>query len=297
MCLCLASFFLLHLAFAATVAAMAGRALRLAEGMAADRAARMLLALRLLPPVAAAILVVGVCAPSYLWLEPEATAEHVGWSCLVAALLGGWVCSAGTVRAARAGVRSSRYLRHCRNVMESDAPVMLLAGVFRPRLLVSRGVREALSPDQLAAAMRHERAHRASHDNLKRLLLAAAPGAAPFTHGLRRLERGWARMAEWAADDRAAAGNAHRSLALAGALVKVARMGGAPQAVPLATALMADATDLAARVERLLNPRAPERLGRARHWPAAIAGAALAAAAFQPGTLYAAHRVLEELMR
>ena len=125
MCLCLASFFLLHLAFAATVAAMAGRALRLAEGMAADRAARMLLALRLLPPVAAAILVVGVCAPSYLWLEPEATAEHVGWSCLVAALLGGWVCSAGTVRAARAGVRSSRYLRHCRNVMESDAPVML----------------------------------------------------------------------------------------------------------------------------------------------------------------------------
>jgi hypothetical protein len=103
-------------------------------------------------------------------------------------------------------------------------------------------------------------------------------------------------MAEWAADDRAAAGNARRSLALAGALVRVARMGAAP-AAPLATALMADATDLAVRVERLLNPRTPARARRTRGWPAAIAVAAMAAAAFQPGTLESAHRVLEELMR
>jgi hypothetical protein len=295
-CLCLSSFFLLHLTFAAAVAAVAGRALRLAERMAANRAARMLLALRLFPAAAAATLVAGICAPSYLWLEPEGAAEHVGWICLAAAMLGGWICAAGLIRAARATVRSNRYLRQCHRVAESDAPVVLLAGVFRPRLVVSRGVRQALAPDQLAAALRHERAHRESRDNLKRLLLAVAPGAVPFGHGLRGLERGWARMAEWAADDRAAAGDARRSLALAGALVRVARMGAAP-AAPLATALMADATDLAVRVERLLNPRTPARARRTRSWPAVIAAAGLAAAAFQPGTLEAAHRVLEELMR
>jgi hypothetical protein len=299
LCLCAASFFLLHLALAAAVAAVAGRAVRLAEGMAADGGARLLLGLRLLPAVLAALLVAGICAPSYLWLEPEATAEQVGWPCLAAAVLGGWICAAGLARAARAAVRSSRSLRHCRTMAESDAPVVLLAGVFRPRLVVSRGVRQALAPDQLAAALRHERAHRAAHDNLKRLVLAATPDAVPFGHGLRRLERGWARMAEWAADDRAAAGSTRRSLALASALVRVARMGAQPAlaASPLATALMADAGDLETRVERLLNPRTPALASRMRRWwwPAAAVGTA--AVLFQPGTLYAAHRVLEELMR
>jgi hypothetical protein len=296
-CLCLASFFLLHVVFAAAVAALAGRAVRLAESMAAQRGALLLLVLRLLPPVLATALVAGICAPSYLWLEPEATAEHVGWTCLAAAVLGGWICAAGLVRAARATVRSRRYLRHCRTMEASDAPVVLLAGVFRPRLLISRGVRAALSAEQLAAAVGHERAHWATHDNLKRLLLRAAPDAIPFGPGLRRLERGWARMAEWAADDRAAAGSARKSLALAGALVRVARMGTVPATAPFATSLMADSTDLAVRVERLLNPQMQTRASRSRRWPAAVAAAVLAAALFQPGTLYAAHRVLEELMR
>jgi beta-lactamase regulating signal transducer with metallopeptidase domain len=265
--------------------------------MAADRGARLLLGLRLLPAALAAALVAGICAPSYLWLEPEATAEQVGWPCVAAAVLGGWVCAAGLARAARAAVRSSRYLRHCETVAESDAPVVLLAGVFRPRLVVSRGVRKALAPDQLAAALRHERAHRAAHDNLKRLVLAATPGVVPFGPGLRGLDRGWARMAEWAADDRAAAGSTRRSLALAGALVRVARMGAQPAASPLATALMADAGDLETRVERLLNPRRPARASRTRRWWWLAAAAGASAVVFQPGTMYAAHRVLEELMR
>ena len=301
LCLCSALFFLLHLTITAAVAAVAGRAIGLAEQMAADRAARLLLALRLLPPVLAGILVSGIGAPSYLWLEPNATAEHVGWPCLAAALLGCSICAAGLAGAARAAVRSNRYLRHCRRVAESDAPVVMLAGVFRPRLVVSRGVRRALAPDQLAAAVRHEWAHRASHDNLKRLLMAAVPCAFPFGHGLRRLERGWARMSEWAADDRAAAGSERRSLALAGALLKVARMGAGGQvalaASPLATSLMAEAGDLEVRVERLLNPRAPARAWRSPRWVVAAVAAAGAAIVFQPGTQVAAHSLLEQLMR
>jgi beta-lactamase regulating signal transducer with metallopeptidase domain len=241
------------------------------------------------------VLVAGICAPSYLWLEPEATAENIGFACLAAALLGGCICATGLARAARAAIRSSRYLRRCRCVMESDAPVLMLAGVFRPRLVVSRGVRHALAPDQLAAALRHERAHRRSHDNLKRLLLLASPDVFPFLRGLRRLERGWARMAEWAADDRAVGGNPRRSLALAAALVRVARMGVFPPPAPLATSLMADGADLTARVDRLLHPQ-PPRKGPAVLVPLLVLSAAMAAMAIQPATLYSVHGLLERLM-
>jgi Zn-dependent protease with chaperone function len=294
-CLCAACFFLMHTAIAVAVAAIGRLAVRLAEGMAADRGARLLLGLRLLPAVAAGIAVAAVCLPSYLWLEPEGTAERVGWPCLAVALVGAGICAAGLARAARAVVRSQRYVRNCRAAAEGDSAVVLLAGVWRPRLVVSRGVRRALAQDQLAAAVRHERAHRERRDNLKRLLLAASPWAP----GLKALERGWARMAEWAADDRAAAGDAGQAVALAEALVRVARMGGGGMAAaPLAAGLMADAGDLEVRVERLLNPRATLAAARTRRW--VWAGAALTAVTamiIEPGTLVAAHRVLEELMR
>ncbi len=296
LCLSLASFFLLQLALAAAVATFAGRALRAAAAMAPRSGARLLLGMRLLPPAIAALLVAGICAPSYLWLEPEGTGERAGIACLAAAILGGWTCAAGIARAIGAAARSRRYLRECRVAAAAGAPVILLAGIFRPRLLVSRRVRRALDAEQLAAALRHERAHRASRDNLKRLLLAAAPDALLFRHGLGRLERGWARLAEWAADDRAAAGDPQQSLALAGALVRMARLDPAPKAGPLVCSLLADTAELAVRVERLLNP-APVRRRRVPRWPALLAGAGAAALLAQPGTLYAAHRILEAFMR
>ena len=49
--------------------------------------------------------------------------------------------------------------------------VMAVAGVVHPKLVVSQTVLDALSDDQREAAFRHEAAHRASRDNLKRLLL------------------------------------------------------------------------------------------------------------------------------
>jgi hypothetical protein len=79
-----------------------------------------------------------------------------------------------------------------------------------------------------------------SRDNWKRLLIAMAPDLVPFAVRRRGLERSWARYAERAADDRAVAGSAHRSVALAAALVRVARLGAAAPA-PLAASLMGDA--------------------------------------------------------
>src|SRR5205807_3433126 len=126
-----------------------------------------------------------LCVPSYLWLEPAGATENIGIWCLTAAMLAGSVWGISLARAARAVVGSFRYMRRCQEVgreargavwvVESSAPVLGLAGIIHPRLVISRGLVTALSSDQLAAALRHERAHGVSRDNLKRLLILLAP--------------------------------------------------------------------------------------------------------------------------
>ncbi len=227
LCLSLASFCLIHLAAGLLVSLVSRVAVRFSERITARAASRFLLILRLFPPVVALILVAGLCVPSYLWLEPAGATEDVGWWCLVAAVaaLAVWGISVG--RAAKALLGSFRYIRRCQEVgreaygailvVESSAPVLGLAGIIHPRLVISRGLVTALSSDQLAAALRHERAHGVSRDNLKRLLILLAPDVFPFWRGFTTLERGWAKYTEWSADDRAVAGNSRRSLSLAAA--------------------------------------------------------------------------------
>jgi hypothetical protein len=84
-----------------------------------------------------------------------------------------------------------------------------------------------------------------------------APGILPFFHGFSRLEQAWARVTEWAADDFAVAGDTHRSLTLAAALVRVARLGKVPAPPVLVTSLMPNGVDLSARVDRLLTSSPP----------------------------------------
>jgi Zn-dependent protease with chaperone function len=314
--LCLATFFLVHLAAGLVVSLLASAAVRLAGRTEPRRAARLLLALRLLPVSLAVFVVASLCVPSYLWLEPDAAVERMGWGFLTAAALGAAVWSISLARGVRAAVRSRRYLRHCRSigvearlpgdpssvwVVDGAATPLALGGFIRPRLVVSRPVLNALSRRQLAAALRHERAHGAARDNLKRLLILLAPGVLPFFHGFESLERGWVRFTEWAADDWAVAGNPRHSLSLAAALVRVARMSTLQIPPPLTTSLLGDGLGLSARVDRLLRTAPPaEPLGRA--FPACLAFAslavacALAATMLQPSTLYTFHLLLEHLI-
>ena len=69
----------------------------------------------------------------------------------------------------------------------------MLAGLFRPQLVISRGVVDSLPPEQLAAALEHERGHMIGRDNLKRLALLLVPGLLPGIHGFGGLESAWAR--------------------------------------------------------------------------------------------------------
>jgi Zn-dependent protease with chaperone function len=315
LCICLAAYFVIHSAVGVMVSLGGEVALRAARRMRPRSAGRFLLALRLLPAALALAVVGGLCVPSYLWLEPKRGLEEVGARCLAAAFLAAALWSISTARGVRAAVRSARHAREsgrlsCPStlpgsprpvwIVDTPTPLVALVGVFGSRLLISRAVMGALPAAQLTAALRHEEAHRGSRDNLKRLLMLLAPSLLPGFHGFDAIERGWARFTEWAADDDAVAGDAHRSLSLAAALVRVARMGGLPPASPLCVSFLGNGAEISARVDRLLSPRTAAP-AHARRGAAAAAGVALAAGCaagmLHPAVLSSAHRIIEQLIR
>jgi hypothetical protein len=314
--LCLAAFFLVNLFAGLMVAALTNYAGRLAKWMPSRAGARFLLALRMAPVTMGCCVVGGLCVPSYLWMEPEAGYEPVGWVCLLAAALavaGGLLSGA---RAIRALVRSRRFLRQSFasprtlsvggqqfevGIIESREPIFALAGIVRPQLIVAEQSMDAFPSEELASALRHEQAHGDSHDNLKRFLMLLAPDVLPFVYALRPLEHLWMELAEWAADDRASAGNPGRSLTLASALVRAARISVLPDPPPdLVTALLANGQDLSIRVDRLLGtPAASEGAPRVM---AFLAGTAVLIACgipfmMRPATFSFAHGLLEHLIR
>ena len=113
LCLCCASFFMIHLALAMAARLGAGTAVRMAEHMKPSSAARFLFGLRMAPLVLTLFAVIAFCIPSYLWFEPEATGEKVGLVCFLTAVLGASICSLAIVRAVGAvrGTRNSRRRR------------------------------------------------------------------------------------------------------------------------------------------------------------------------------------------
>jgi hypothetical protein len=303
-CLCLASFFLVHLALALLARCLSPVALRFAERLPAHSAARFLLAFRLFPAALAMAAVAGLCVPSYLSLEQEDGAEFVGLTCLAAAVFaaGAWtICWARSLRAA---IRSHRYISQCRPsgafwIADGSAPFLGIAGIWRPKLVVSRSVADALDGDQLAVAIRHERAHQNSADNLKRLLLLLAPDPLPFWRGSLEIERAWSRFTEWAADDWAVNRDAASSLSLAEALVRVARLGLVAPKSPLISHFIS-ASDISARVDRLLSPSGAPIASR-KSSAVALGSCLVAVPAILllmnwPSTLRSVHELLERMM-
>jgi beta-lactamase regulating signal transducer with metallopeptidase domain len=317
LCLCLASFFAVNAAAGLLISFASRAAVRSAESMRARSAARFLLAMRLLPSVAGISAVLALCVPSYLWLEPQASSERIGWACLALALLGaaGWVVSLAGVT--RALVFSARFNRACQQtgcetllhgesakalVVEKDTPLLALTGVFRPHLIVSQAVLRSLSAEELELVLQHENAHRSSRDNLKRFFLLLAPAPVPLLRGFSSIERCWAKFSEWAADDEAVRGDSHRALSLAAALLRVARMGAPPRLSFLHTSLCAEDHDLSARVERLLRvqPLPAKSQSSARTFAIGSSFAIVVCAGILlawPATLSLVHRLLELFLR
>jgi hypothetical protein len=316
-CLCLATFFLVNGIFA-LMAAMASRAaIRIAERMRPRAAARLLFALRVLSVVLGSVVLLGFCVPSYLWFEPQGIPERAGLACITLAGFGAaaWILS--FTRAARAifvskqcncmwrrAGRKARLPGEDSNavIVERGVPLLALAGVLRPRLIISEGVLRALTPEELTVALDHENAHRGSRDNLKRLLLLLAPDPLPFIPSFSLLDRAWMKLSEWAADDEAVQGDSRRALTLAEALLRVARIGAEPRLTFLHTSLVAADHDLSARVDRLLSLEPARFESRPRE--GFLAGGAillvvgsLAALLLWPASLSSVHRLLELVLR
>lgn len=316
LCLCCASFFMIHLALAVATRLSAGTVMRMAERLKPSSAARLLFAVRMLPFTLTLFAVLAFCIPSYLWLEPEATGEKVGFVCFLTAVLGAAIWALAIVRVVHAVRGTARYLHRCERhgqqismpgetapalLLRDKSPVLAVAGVVHPRLVISRRVMRGLTADQIDAALCHERAHRSSGDNLKRFLMLLAPDVLPFMRGFATLERSWAKAIEWAADDQASAGDPRRALSLADALVRVARMGNKPQLSYLTSSLMADDHDLSERVDRLLRPQPIPDKPVKELIPLVSGAAALMAASLMivtlwPASLSMVHQALEQLI-
>ncbi|HUJ31340.1 MAG TPA: M48 family metalloprotease [Candidatus Acidoferrum sp.] len=317
--LCCASFFLVHMVARLAVWLAERPALRFAERATPRAAARLLFLMRTLPPGIALVAVLGICAPSYVRFEQNIAAEQAGPVCLAIALLGALLWAVALGRGARAAVSSLRFIRLCSRsgrtvpvhgeppqmlVIQGARPFLAQSGIFRPQFVISQCLLNEFSPEELAAALSHERAHWISRDNLKRLLFAFLPDVLPLWPGFHSLERNWAKFAERAADDSVSAMGEAPALSLAAALVRLARMGGAvdlaPRA-PLATSPLGGSDDLSGRVSRLLavTPAKPEApLGRIPVlWGAASVFATCTLAALVwPAALSPVHELLERLL-
>jgi Zn-dependent protease with chaperone function len=317
LCLCFATFFVAHALCWLVIRSFAPAAVRIAGTMKPGMSARLLFWLRMAPAAATLFLVIGFCVPSYVWLEPDIASERVGFACLLASLLGGAVWLVALVRGLLSIARTAQYMRACQSngvesvvgqgthpvlVLNGGVPLLAVAGMIHPRLVVSQSVMNALSEEQKEAAFRHEAAHRISHDNLKKFLFLLVPDILPMVSGLSHLERGWARFTEWAADDQAVDGDPQRALSLAAALVKVAKMGVHPTPSYLLSSLVDDDLDLETRVDRLLRepayaekPLAPLK-AFARNASLVIASVAVTVLLW-PQSLGSIHRLLEHLVQ
>ena len=269
------------------------------------------LVLRLLPSAASLVFVGALFAPSYFWYEPRDPGEVVDATLAALAVASIAIVATGAARGilswrrarrwSRAWIRSARPIALAGTSIAAyeipiDRPMMALAGVIRPRLLVTRGVVDALTAEELQASVAHEVGHWRAADNLKRLAMRAAPDLLFATRAASALESRWAAAAEHAADRRACRDFATRC-ALASALVKVAKL--TPPPTPLAEPIstLVDGADVASRVRMLLDDPDPRITGRSR-WAACLAALATSAlvVASYPPLLRAVHDATEILV-
>lgn len=261
--LCFASFFVLHLIFGLLSLKLCARCACISASISPQWGSRIFIALRLAPASLSLLTISCVCIPSYLRYEENSVPEEIGLLSLALACLGLLIFLTAFARASRAVIQSSWLSNKLAvtkpaqswylNLGVEKFPPLGLIGLLRPRVVVSPRVLEALTTEEFQVVLEHERAHLSSGDNLKRLLILLCPGLFPFVRSFNAIEDHWQRYAELSADDFATRSQPGRSIVLAEALIKLARLEGNQTAPPLVSGLFAACDGLALRVERLLR--------------------------------------------
>jgi Zn-dependent protease with chaperone function len=262
-----------------------------------------LFALLAAPILVSAAVVALFVMPSFLFFEPDGD-EPTSWFVRACACVGIATVTTGVVKAFVAWMQSSRAIRRWSAgaaeseiksalpvlTTEASSPAAVVAGIARPRVLISRSTTEALSANELRLVVAHEMEHARRRDNLRKLLLAAN-----FMPLRRAIEERWMLASELAAD-RAAVANGHDACDLAAALVKVSRM--TCMQSRWASAFAAATPDvLELRVQQLISWK-PEVPARREAWVgdlllALIGGTAGLLLVFSGDVLGLVHRVSE----
>ena len=230
-------------------------------------AAADFLALRLFPVAGALLFALTVVLPAFLICEPHQDREAVGPLLLILATFAVLTLSQGIWRGWRACARARSLLHECGpakrwvvengqsvQVVEVAEPIIGVIGSWRPQLITAECVISACTRDEFRQVVAHEAAHLSARDNLKLLLLLACPDALAWTALGAALSERWRTQAEFAADQRATGNDPQKRVALASALIKVARLFDTGHRARQALTMPVALDDVEGRVRQLLAP-------------------------------------------
>jgi Zn-dependent protease with chaperone function len=225
------------------------------------------LALRLLPTAGAALLTFTVVLPAFLSYEPAHELEAVGPFLVALAVLAVVTAAAGVLRGWRAVVAGRILMRSCgrpgywstadgQNVdlFDIPEPIVAVVGGWRPRIIAAKRVLGACSPEEFHEIVAHEAAHVSARDNLKLLLFVISPDVLAWLPCGATLAAHWRAAAEFEADEHAAGSDPRKRVALASALIKVARLATGTRSALPALSMSVALDDVEGRVRQLLSP-------------------------------------------
>jgi|SRR5579863_1069898 len=225
------------------------------------------LSVRLLPAMGSATLVLTVVLPAFLLYEPRHAHDHPGPLLVTSALFALLVLGDAIRRGWRAW-RATRALMHRAQpllthplaggtevtVINIKEPLVGVVGSWKQRIVAARCVTAACDDEELRQVLAHEAAHMNARDNLKLLLLLTMPDTLAWLATGSALTEQWRAATEIEADERASGADPRQRVALASALLKVARLSlasGWAREAPRATLRPGG---LEHRVRRLLAP-------------------------------------------
>ena len=227
----------------------------------------------------------------------------------LAALLALAVCADGLRRAWgawRAARTLMRHSQHCEpfatqllgapaevRVLDLAEPVVAVIGSWRQSIVAAHCVAAACDGEEFGQVIAHEAAHINARDNLKLLAVLAMPDVLAWLPAGKALSARWQAASELEADERASGTDPRKRLALASALIKVARLALASSRPNRSGQATGHAGGLEQRIKRLLAP--PQGGGPAFPGRRVMTSALLAPLLAVP--LYAfVHRVIELLV-
>lgn len=231
--------------------------------------AAAVLSARLLPAAGSATLVLTVVLPAFLLYEPRHAHDQPGPLLVISALFTLFVLLDGVRRGWRAWWATRTLLRSSQpppaqpaggssevTVLNVKEPLVGVVGGWKQRVVAAPCVAAACDHEEFRQVLAHEAAHMDSRDNLKLLMLLTMPDALAWFATGKALTEHWRAVTELEADERASGTDPRKRVALASALIKVARLSIASGRPRRASRVGSHLSGLEHRVRRLLAPSA-----------------------------------------